>query len=269
MKKFLFLSMLLFVGFLFADSNTTKETIPLTMDHISAIGSILEPSTEILASQIESFGTNLTIFVSVIVTLISVFGYLGFLKPMSERSKKMEEKIEAEFAKTEEKIEKKFAQIQKTVSDEVKKQIIYSTDGQLDKARVYAQERINVEIKKTTQKANEKLFAYQELVYEVKSRLLQQSDDIFSQENLSQSQMLQEFISLQYKHNEIINHDLPLLFSDNITNVKQVAKLLSEHQEIKNVILVYLSGFLKENRWSESEKEEIKKVLFDYYQYTC
>jgi len=252
-RSYLFL-MVCQVGALAADSNVTEQSTPLTLDHIDKLSGILEPSAEMLASQIESFGTNLTIFVSVIIAIVSILGYFGVFKPVLDRSRKLENTLEKEFEK-----------LEKNVTDEVKKQMIYAMDGELEKAQKYARKRINHEVGKVREKAMEKLFAYQELVYEVNQNIKYESDDILAQENIDSQAKLNAIISLQYQYNEICNHHLPKFFSEEIHDVIQTAKVLSEYQHIKPVIQLHLLDLLHKNIWSNADKAELEKVIDKYY----
>lgn len=255
MKVLVRSSILFMIGVvsIYADENITKENVPaLTLNNLGELGSILEPHVQALAIQIESFGTNLTILMSVFIALISIVGYLGFLRPYLNNNVR---------------IEKAISQIDQKIEKEVKNQIIYTTDGELDKAKKYARKKIDYEIKEVKKEAYEKLFAYQELVYEVNQTIQTESDEILAQEDSSYEDKLKKIISLQYIYNEITNHDLPKLFSDDIHVIVSVSKQLSEHINIKSLIAMYLSGLLKLDKWSLEEKEEIKKVLKDYYKY--
>ena len=239
---------------LLADNNITEESVPLTLDHIDKLGNIFEPSVELIATQIEAFGTNLTVFVTIIAALVSILSYLGILKPVIDRSRKLEEQVE-----------KQFDRLEKNVSDEVKKQIIYTMDGELEKAQKYARKRIDHEVRKVKENAMERLFAYQELVYEVNQNIKYESDEIMQKEDIDTETKLHAIISIQYQYNEICNHHLPKLFSENIEEVKQTAKALSEYPHIKSVIRLHLYDLLSRNIWSSAQKEELQKVIDKYY----
>jgi hypothetical protein len=239
---------------LFAENNATGDDIPLTLDHIDKLSGILEPSAEVLATQIESFGTNMTIFITVLIAMVSIFGYLGFLKPVLERSKSMEEKIEKHFDK-----------IETAVKREVQSQIIYGIDGELDKALTYAERKIDSEVQKVKEDAQAQMFDYQELVYEVNQNIRIESEEIFSHLDMDTEAKLNAIISLQYQYNEITNHYLPKLFSKSLLEVIPTAKQLSEYKHIKSVIKLHLLSLMHNSSWSSIDKEELNKVIKKYY----
>ncbi len=272
-SKIWFVAIALFsLSRLFAESNTTANVAPLTVEDIEALSGIFEPSAELIGTQVEFFG----IIITVIIALISFLGYMAVFKPMMEVGKstterlqkqydQAEKKLEKELARSEQKLEKEIARIEKIIEREVQSQIVYGLNGKIDKALEYAEERIEEELRKVKEKAMERLFDYQELVYEVNQNIKHESDEILARKDLDQASKLAEIIAIQYHYNEISNHDLPRLFSDNITEVIQTAKQLSEYERIRPVIRLHLYDLLHKNSWSNMEKEELQKVIEQYY----
>ncbi len=251
-KRFLtFLIFILQLGYLHSDTNITHSTastqasgaILLKLEDIGAIGSVMEPAAEILSEQINSFGIMLTI----IVTLLSIFAYAGVFKPLKDKMDKIDDSIK----------------------NQVKNQIIYGIDNELEKATNYAQKRIDDEIKKIKMSAQDRIFEYQNLVYLVNQKIKDDSDKILEKEDMSDIEKLKEAINVQFKYNEIINNFLTKLVSDDFTTVKQTIKALSEYDSIKSIIKIYLNDLCQNGKHTHQEKEEIKKLLKKYYDYSC
>ncbi len=250
MKKALLTIIIFFSNIisLYADTNisnsiNTPTPVALTLDDIDKIGSIMEPAAEILSNQISFFGIVLTI----IVTLLSIFAYMSVVKPMQDKMDKIDESI----------------------ANQVKNQIIYGIDGELEKATKYAEKKIDDEVKKIKANAQDRLFEYQELVFLVNQKIKNDSNEILEKEGISDIQKLKEVINVQFKYNEIINDFLTKLVSDDFTTVKQAIKLLSEYDSVKSIIKMHLSDMCQNGKYTQEQKDEIKRLLKKYYDYSC
>jgi len=222
-----------------------SSTQPLTLGDLDQIGSILEPASQILAAQNQAFYEGLAITVAVLSLFASFAAYFVVVRPFF----------------------KKIDKIDKDIENEVKNQIVFSANEKLESAREFALTKINYEIEKIRGKAYLILFSYQNLVFLVNQKIKQQSDEILAIDNLSDKEMLIQITNLQYRYNEIVNNDLPKLFSGDINIVKGVAKQLSEYKDIKSIILMHLQDMLVNGHFLPCDKEEIKMILKSHYNF--
>ncbi len=216
---------------------------PLTLDHIGEIGSILEPAAEILAEQINSFGTMLTI----VIMILSLFAYASIFKPIKE----------------------KIDDIDKSIEDKVKNQVIYGLDDKVEKTIKYAEEKIDEEVKKVRKDAQDKIFEHQNLVYLVNQKMNEEINNILEKEDLQEIEKLKQITKIHYKYNDITNNYLIKLVNDDFETMKQTIIELSDYRDIKSVITMYLSDLCHNGKLSSKQKEEVKKLLEKRYDYKC
>ncbi|CAA6818029.1 MAG: Unknown protein [uncultured Sulfurovum sp.] len=80
---------------------------------------------------------------------------------------------------------------------------------------------------------------------------------------------LNKTLLVQARYNEINNYDIPKLFSKDIEGkVVPSAKKLSEHKQLKNIIIKLLLKALDNDKLNYAEEIQIKDVLRDCYNWT-
>ncbi len=218
---------------------------PLTLGDLDQIGGILEPASQILAAQNQAFYEGLAITVAVLSLFVSITAYFVVVRPFFKKIDKIEQDIE----------------------NEVKKQIVFIAHEKLESAREFALTKINYEVEKIREKSYLILFSYQNLVYLVNQNIKQQSDKILANDSLSDKEKMIKITNLQYRYNEIVNNDLPKLFSGDINIVKAVVKQLSEYKDVKSIILMHLQDMLVNGHFSPTDKENIKILLKSHYNF--
>ena len=243
------------------EHNVTQNALPLTLDHLDKLSNILEPSAEVLSTQINLFGIYMTVFIA----LLSFLGYIIVFKPMIDLGKSTSERIQRQFDQAEKKLDKELSRMEKMIEREVENQIVYALNGKIDKAIAFADDKLDYEINKIKDKVRQQMFDYQECVYEVNQHIVEESETLLQRTDIDTEKKLHKIMSLQYRYNEITNHYVPKLFRDNIKEIIPAAKALSEYQQIKHIIQLHLLDLLHKNIWSNAEKAELQKVIDRYY----
>ena len=158
--------------------------------------------------------------------------------------------------------------LEKDIEREVKAQIIYSASDVLQDVEDDAYKKIDHEVKQIRSRAQNKLFDYQEFIFQVNQAKKYEYEEVINDPKILIEDKLKKITIIQGRYNEINNNDIPKLFSDNIKDILiPAAKKLSGESELSGIIIDHLVHSIKENGYSDADSLRIKNMLKKDYNY--
>lgn len=255
MKIFkLMLFMLLIVNTLHADSNLTM----IELDVIDKLGGLLEGISTKHTGQLATLIELFIAFTGIVITIITILGAYNITK----NSHKIDE-IKKEMDKNLNELRKELKQ---EIKEEVMQQIVYIADKDVQRVQAHAYKKIEHSIEKMTENTQNQRFVYQKIIYKINQMKKYEYETIMMNSSFSTDEKLNKIILVQSKYNEVNNQSIPKIFSKNIEEKVIPALIkLSEITKIHHIIIEELDKKLNDDTLSFIDKESIKEVLINYY----
>jgi len=264
------LKMILFLFFtivvVYADNITeVNQTVQVARENIQL--DVVNKLGEFMGATMNSFTgqiSNLLAVFGLMVTLVSVFGYLK-LRNLSDNINKNRELISDYTNDIELKFNDYRKEMKTEIVEEVKQQIVYGLDNAILKVQEHAYRKVEHTIDKLTEEIQQRRFFYQGLIFKINQVKKYEYEDIMKQET-DVEEKVNKIIITQSKYNEINNHDIPKLFSKKIEDeVIPSAKKLSEYTDLKHIVSKLLLKALENDKLNYVEQTQIRDVLREYY----
>ena len=190
---------------------------------------------------------------TILITVASVFAYfkskslIDSVNDNRNTIKKLNDKLEED------------------ISLEVSKQIIHNTKDLVSKTEEYAYREISGKLESIISSAQESLFSYQKVVYQINETKKIDYEKALNNNDMDIEKRIDELIFIQNKYNEINNQTVPKLFSKNINRLIEAAEKLAEYKELNHIIANFLKELLKKDTFTWADKYRIKDVLKNEY----
>jgi len=151
------------------------------------------------------------------------------------------------------------------IVEEVKQQIVYGLDDALLNVQEHAYRKVEHTVNRLTEEIQRRRFFYQNLIYQINQEKKYEYEEIMKEE-IELDERIDKIIKVQYKYNEINNHDIPKLFSKYIEkDVIPTAVKLSAYKNIKHTVQKLLLKALKNDNLNFVQKTQIKDILKEKY----